>query len=93
MELRPVPTPGHTAGATCYLVNDKYLFTGDAMSLYNGYAEPFPRFINKSARKARKSIKNIMELEGVQYIFTGHHGYADDFSRAFSKEKFGHLDD
>ena len=77
-------TPGHTGGATCYVVNGSYLFTGDAMRLYNGYAEPFPRFINKNARRARKSMKNIMELEGIQYIFTGHHGYSDDFSKAFS---------
>jgi glyoxylase-like metal-dependent hydrolase (beta-lactamase superfamily II) len=85
IRIRPIPTPGHTAGATCYLVNDKYLFTGDALRLYNGYIEPFPRFINKSARKARKSMENIMELEGVQYIFTGHHGYTDDYSKAVSK--------
>jgi glyoxylase-like metal-dependent hydrolase (beta-lactamase superfamily II) len=84
LEIRPVLTPGHTGGATCYVVNGSYLFTGDAMRLYNGYAEPFPRLINKNARRARKSMKNIMELEGIQYIFTGHYGYSDDFSKAFS---------
>jgi len=88
VNIRLISTPGHTAGSTCYIVNDKYLFTGDAISLRNGTIERFPRIINKSARKARKSMKNIIGLDGVQYIFTAHYGYTDDYkaaTRAISK--------
>ncbi len=56
LKIRMISTPGHTAGSTCYVVNDKYLFTGDALRLHNGLVEPFPKIINKSARKARRSM-------------------------------------
>ncbi|MDM8001956.1 MAG: MBL fold metallo-hydrolase [Bacteroidota bacterium] len=84
LRIKPVPTPGHTAGLTCYIVNDIYLFTGDAVSLNNGVIGLFPRYINKNARKARKSVGNITGLDGVQYIFTGHHGYTDNYPAAVS---------
>ena len=84
LRIDPVPTPGHTAGLTCYVVNDKYLFTGDAVSLHDGVIGLFPKYINKNSRKARKSIDNITGLEGVQYLFTGHHGYTADYNSAVS---------
>ena len=84
LRIKPVPTPGHTAGLTCYIVNDIYLFTGDAVSLNNGVIGLFPRYINKNARKARRSVSNITVLDGVQYIFTGHHGYTDNYAAAVS---------
>ena len=84
LRIKPVPTPGHTAGLTCYQVNDIYLFTGDAVSLNDGVIAPFPKYINKNPRRARKSVDNITRLDGVQYIFTGHHGYTDDYAAAVS---------
>jgi len=82
LRIKPVPTPGHTTGLTCYRVNDIYLFTGDAVSLNNGVIGLFPKYINKNARRARRSVENISGLEGVEYIFTGHHGYSADFNSA-----------
>ena len=82
LRIKPVPAPGHTTGLTCYLVNDIYLFTGDAVSLQNGAIGLFPKYINKNARRARRSVDNITELDGVQYLFTGHHGYSPDFNSA-----------
>lgn len=80
--IEPVPTPGHTTGLTCYRVNDKYLFTGDAVSLKDGVIGLFPKYINKNARRAGRSVDNITGLAGVQYIFTGHHGYSADYNSA-----------
>jgi len=82
VKILPVPVPGHTPGATCYVINDKYLFTGDAMSLTDAGIGLLPGFINKSARGARKSMKEMTHLDGVQYIFTGHYGYSNDYSAA-----------
>jgi glyoxylase-like metal-dependent hydrolase (beta-lactamase superfamily II) len=84
LSILPVPTPGHTAGSTCYLVNDCYLFTGDALRLNNGYVEPFPGLINKNARRARRSMSRIRDMKNVQYIFTAHYGFTDDFAKAIS---------
>jgi len=82
VKVLPVAVPGHTPGATCYVINDKYLFTGDALSLTGEGIGLFPKFINKSARGARKSMKEMTHLDGVQYIFTGHYGYSNDYSTA-----------
>lgn len=82
LRITPVPTPGHTAGLTCYRVNEIYLFTGDAVSLKGGVIGLFPKYINKNARRARKSVDNITGLDGVQYIFTGHHGYSAEYDAA-----------
>ncbi|MDZ7635634.1 MAG: MBL fold metallo-hydrolase [Bacteroidales bacterium] len=82
LRIDPVPVPGHTTGLTCYRVNDIYLFTGDAVSLQSGAIGLFPGYINKNSRKARMSVDNITGLEGVQYLFTGHHGYSSDYNSA-----------
>lgn len=84
-KILPIPTPGHTPGATCYVINDAYLFTGDALSLKENRIDLFPKFINKNARRARKSISNITELKNVKYIFTAHYGYTDDYAGAVSQ--------
>lgn len=85
LKVVPVAAPGHTIGTVCYQVNDKYLFTGDVLRLYNGTIEKFPRFSNSNKRQARKSINRITDLQGVKYIFTGHYGYTDDYDNAVKK--------
>lgn len=87
IKIQMVPTPGHTAGSTCYIINDKYLFTGDALALDNGTIVRFPKIINKSARKARKSMDNLTGLDNVQYIFTAHYGYTDNYKAATNTVK------
>jgi len=87
VKILPIPTPGHTPGSTSYVVNDKYLFTGDALKLEAGNIDLFPKFINKNARRARKSMDKLTNLENVQYIFTSHYGYTDDYKSAVSQWK------
>jgi hydroxyacylglutathione hydrolase len=87
IKILPIPTPGHTPGATCYVINDTYLFTGDALSLKENRIDLFPKFINKNARRARKSMNKLTELNTVKYIFTGHYGYTDDYVDAVSEWK------
>jgi len=87
IKILPIPTPGHTPGATCYVVNDKYLFTGDALSLKAAGIDVFPKFINKNARRARKSMNHLTDLDNIQFIFTGHYGYTDDYKTAVSQWK------
>jgi len=84
LKIRPIKVPGHTPGSTCYVINDIYLFTGDALSLTGSGIGLFPKFINKNARRARKSMKNVTDLDGIQFIFTGHHGFSNDYRAAVS---------
>jgi glyoxylase-like metal-dependent hydrolase (beta-lactamase superfamily II) len=82
-KIQGILTPGHTPGSMCYLLNGRFLFTGDALSLKNGRAEGFNEFFNMDSRAARKSIENLLNLPQVEYIFTGHHGYSHSYADAF----------
>ena len=71
--------PGHTSGTTAYLVNDKYLFTGDLLSLKDSKIAPTPAIINMDAKQAAKSREIIRHIPSAEYIFTAHWGFTDDF--------------
>jgi len=77
--------PGHTSGTTAYLVNDKYLFTGDIASLKDGKIAPIPAFIDMDAKQAVKSCEIIRCIPAAGYIFTSHWGYTDDYQTAIRK--------
>jgi len=87
VKIQMIPTPGHTAGSACYIINDKYLFTGDALALDNGIIARFPKIINKNAHKARRSMDRLKGLDDVQYIFTAHYGYTDNYKAATNAVK------
>ena len=75
-------TEGHTTGSMCYQVNDKYLFTGDILSLVDGKLGPSVKFFDLDHEMATKSISKITKLPGVEYIFTAHFGYTNDYKDA-----------
>ena len=80
--------PGHTWGHMVYLVENKYLFTGDTLWLGadGGYS-----FISSLAEDNRLAVRSLAALEarlrdrGLEPIFlTGHTGWIDDFAFAFA---------
>ena len=75
-------TAGHTSGSMCFQVNDKYLFTGDILSLVNGKLGPSVKFLDLDNEMATKSISKITKLPNVEYIFTAHFGYTNDYKTA-----------
>jgi len=83
LKVMAVLTPGHTPGATCYLVDGQFLFTGDSMRLQDGRADIFSKAINMDSDTQRQTLKKLATLKGVKYVFTAHFGYTDDFDRAF----------
>ncbi len=83
IKVNCILTPGHTPGSMCYLVNDKYLFTGDTISLKNGIAGPFNKFFNMDTKTELSSIKKIDNLPGIEYVFTAHYGYTNNYKKAF----------
>jgi len=74
--------PGHTAGTMAYLVNDKYLFTGDILSLEEGKIAPIPPIFNMNTPQAVESMEIIRYIPKAEYIFTAHWGYTDDYLTA-----------
>jgi hydroxyacylglutathione hydrolase len=87
-KIKGILTPGHTSGSMCYLVNDKYLFTGDALKLKDGKVAEFNSFFNMDSKEAKESIRKIINLPGVDYIFTAHYGFTGDYKTAVSDWKY-----
>ena len=80
--------PGHTWGHMVYLVDEKYLFTGDTLwfGADGGYS-----FISSLAEDNKLAVQSLAELErklrarGLHpYFITGHTGWTDNFAFAFA---------
>ena len=75
--VKCIKAPGHTGGSMVYLVDDKYLFTGDAVKLSEGEMEVHPFTSDKS--RAAISIIVIKEIaKSCEMVLTAHYGYADE---------------
>ncbi|MGE0076583.1 MAG: MBL fold metallo-hydrolase [Bacteroidales bacterium] len=82
VKIKTILTPGHTVGSMCYLVNNKYLFTGDALSLKNGKIDRFNEFFNTDTKTAVESMGMLIKITEAEYIFTSHYGYTDNYKGA-----------
>jgi len=86
-EIQCIFTPGHTDGSASYVVNGRYLFTGDTLRLKNGEVTLFFAVFNMNDEEQKQSISKLTALSGIEAVFTMHTGYTTDFSGAFSKIK------
>ncbi len=82
--IRAIETPGHTPGSMAYLLGGRYLFTGDTCKISDGKIYAGSRYTMDFTRQDA-SIRKLAGLRDVQYVFTAHAGYTDDFDRAFSE--------
>ena len=74
VKIKCIKTPGHTPGHMVYLVDDEYLFTGDAVEISENTLKQHPFVMDEE--KSKKSIKLIINIaKNCDYIFTGHYGY------------------
>ena len=72
--MQCIETPGHTPGSMSFLLDEKYLFTGDAVMVKNNTMGVHPFTMDKET--AESSMKRIDEiLDRSQFIFTAHYGY------------------
>jgi glyoxylase-like metal-dependent hydrolase (beta-lactamase superfamily II) len=83
--IESVPLTGHTRGHTGYLVNKKYLFTGDAIQIADGIAEVFIPMFNMDARELKHSVTILKKYSDVTAVFTGHFGFSTTPGLLFSK--------
>lgn len=88
IKIEAIPVPGHTFGHLAYLIDDRYLFTGDSIWLGADGGYSFLNMLaenNKLAVKALKSLKKKLEKRNLHpIIITGHTGWTDDFEFAFA---------
>jgi len=86
LDIKCILTPGHTPGSMSYLIGGKYFFSGDAFSLKDGKAQLFNESFNMDSNTQKESIEKLKGLSGVEYIFTGHYGYTDNYKLAFGSK-------
>jgi len=88
IKIEALLVPGHTWGHMVYLIDDRYLFTGDTIwfGADGGYS-----FIDALAEDNDLAIRSLEKLEKElrdrdlhPLIITGHTGYTDDLDFAFA---------
>lgn len=74
----------------CFQVNDKYLFTGDILSLKEGKVGPSVEFFDMDHAKATDAIRRVTELPHVQYLLSAHHGYSANYPETVREWNVAH---
>ena len=82
LTVKAINTPGHTPGSVSYVIDNTYLFVGDAFSLKNGVVTRPNEKYTKDMPTAVKSFEKIKSLQHLKYIFTAHTGCSDYFQKA-----------
>lgn len=85
IKIKAIHTPGHTLGHMSYLVNDKFLFTGDLLLLKNDEVEQFYYIWNINHNLNEESIKKISILQNIEILCTAHSKCSYNFKKVMSK--------
>jgi hydroxyacylglutathione hydrolase len=88
ISIKGISTPGHTMGSMTFLVDGKWLFTGDMAILKAGKLRVTPESFNNDTALSEKSLKKLAGMiEGVELVCTSHSGCTMDIKKAFSELK------
>ena len=76
-EIKCIASPGHTPGSMMYLVDSRYLFSGDAFKVSRGNMAVHPYTMD--AKLAKLTMKRLEEtINGSSIVLTAHYGYYKD---------------
>jgi glyoxylase-like metal-dependent hydrolase (beta-lactamase superfamily II) len=84
LALGVIGTPGHTPDSVSYVINERFLFTGDALRLRRGKVGPFPAKFNHDLEAVIRSIRKLARLPGIECLLTAHTGITCDLKSAFA---------
>lgn len=79
LTVKSIHTPGHTPGSMSYIIDNRFLFTGDTLSIKGKDVKLFNTFFNMNSDIQGESIRKLAAINGIEYMFTAHYGYTDDF--------------
>ena len=73
IKIKCMEASGHTNGSVLYLVDNRYLFTGDAFKIKNGSTLVHPFTMDK--KLSEKTIEQYREtILNSSFVFTSHYG-------------------
>jgi glyoxylase-like metal-dependent hydrolase (beta-lactamase superfamily II) len=74
-KIQCLKAPGHTIGSMLYLIDNKYLFTGDALMIKNGKIKIHP--FSMDPELSEKTIEELKDtINNSSLILTSHYGFA-----------------
>lgn len=83
-EVRAIHTPGHTAGSLSYLLDGKYLFTGDVL-FADGIGRPDLRDrAREFAGNLYSTLQGLLRLPADVVVLPAHHGEEADYANSVS---------
>lgn len=77
IEVKCYHIPGHTPGHSAFLVENTYLFTGDAIAINHNGGHCFFDLYNMDTAQNIQSLQWLKEEiaeQNIQYVVTSHHG-------------------
>lgn len=80
MSFKVIHTPGHSRGSVVYILNDKYMFSGDTL-----FRDSFgaTHFYGGSMEEMKKSLFTLFSLYGDMPVYCGHE---EDTSLEYERE-------
>jgi len=70
--IRVINAPGHTPGSTMYVINNEFIFTGDALMIKDGKYEVHPFTLDE--KQAQSTIDASLDILKKYLILTAHYG-------------------
>jgi glyoxylase-like metal-dependent hydrolase (beta-lactamase superfamily II) len=83
IKVQALLVQGHTMGHLCYLIDDKYLFSGDSVILVKGIGHSFYKLWNYDDGLNHKSLERLKALKDIEKVITSHSGLTADIEKAF----------
>ncbi len=72
--VKTIVTPGHSPGSACFLVDGRWLFTGDTVGVEKGTPVHFPAFFNLDTKTNVASLSKLDGLIDGTIVCTAHFG-------------------
>lgn len=81
--IRSIATPGHTADSFCFMVNDRWLFSGDTLRIGKNAVAPFWHLRGAKRKQMENSIRRLAQFDTAELLLTAHTGMTDNPKAAF----------
>lgn len=72
--VRAIHTPGHTPGSTCYLIDDRYLVSGDTVFIHSIGRPDLGGMVREWSRMLFNTMRHIIHpMDDACQVFPGHY--------------------